>query len=241
MFHHLNISILGIGLKVSIKSDYIALRIYRCLFRCKFLSRIMTSPEITGWKVKMREIDWNKQEWMERFVSVKVKVIISIQERLEDNFLVCLGLASTKTHQQQNIKLSLFVVICRTVHLFWDWVTKYCRSSIALHMVNWSSATKISSAPFIYLSHTVKSAISWSGEKLKPPFRWSTLRWRPSSWRRWPSMGSPVRWMIPHITSLYMSWMELVKWIQVEAVFFEQIVQNFHWLQFLPSSFWPFF
>ena len=167
MFHHLNISILGIGLKVSIKSDYIALRIYRCLFRCKFLSRIMTSPEITGWKVKMREIDWNKQEWMERFVSVKV--IISIQERLEDNFLVCLGLASTKTHQQQNIKLSLFVVICRTVHLFWDWVTKYCRSSIALHMVNWSSATKISSAPFIYLSHTVKSAISWSGEKLKPP------------------------------------------------------------------------
>ena len=67
----------------------------------------------------MREIDWNKQEWMERFVSVKVKVIISIQERLEDNFLVCLGLASTKTHQQQNIKLSLFVVICRTVHLFW--------------------------------------------------------------------------------------------------------------------------
>ena len=80
----------------------------------------------------MREIDWNKQEWMERFVSVKVKVIISIQERLEDNFLVCLGLASTKTHQQQNIKLSLFVVICRTVHLFWDWVTKYCRSSIAL-------------------------------------------------------------------------------------------------------------
>ena len=115
MFHHLNISILGIGLKVSIKSDYIALRIYRCLFRCKFLSRIMTSPEITGWKVKMREIDWNKQEWMARFVSVKVKESDNFNTRKTWRQFSCL-LGACLHQNTPTAKYQTFTFCCDLPH-----------------------------------------------------------------------------------------------------------------------------
>ena len=177
MFHHLNISILGIGLKVSIKSDYIALRIYRCLFRCKFLSWIMTSPEITGWKVKMREIDWNKQEWMARFVSVKVKESDNFNTRKTWRQFSCL-LGACLHQNTPTAKYQTFTFCCDLPH---------CAPLLGLgHQIlselNCSTYGQlvighqyIFSTFYLSFSHCSKCNILVQ-RKAEAPSRWSTLR-----------------------------------------------------------------